>query len=88
MYSALLASLVLTTATGRLDPVRPLPTLRNNAMRTGQLDNLLPTISKKEALAIKALADGFVLTLRRQGLDVGRYACEAVLILQNAISRC
>jgi len=57
-------------------------------MRTGQLDNLLPTISKKEALAIKALADGFVLTLRRQGLDVGRYACEAVLILQNAISRC
>jgi hypothetical protein len=28
-------------------------------MKTGQLANLLPTISKKEALAIKAIADGF-----------------------------
>ena len=59
MSRVLLASLVLTTATGRLDPVRPLPTLRNSAMKTGQLDNLLPTLSKKDAQTIKAIADGF-----------------------------
>ena len=34
-----------------------MPTLRNNAMKTGQLTNFLPTIRKTDAQAIVALAE-------------------------------